>query len=278
VGARQFPNGILTGVFFGRTTVTLDRIWNLVRLPNSLRICSLGVYNDNGSQMFYMSSLASIVGGRFPMLSVTEQADFHGQSNCEFGSRYQIASADSGQDLGSVLQNLRKYLLYVANSELDDQLHGKVGPSDIVQETFTQAIAAYGSFRARHEQDIRSWLRKILLNKIADARRDFLNAAKRNIRREHSLWSGTWESIHPIQDSLDSPSRLAIAEEETIAIRRMIDHLPSDYQLVIRLRNWEKLPFPEIGRRMERSDEAARKLWFRAINRLRDEWFKSSEQ
>ena len=200
------------------------------------------------------------------------------ESDNEFGDRYRAAHGGSEEDLGFLLENTRKYLLYLANRELDDQLRGKVGPSDIVQETFLQAKAAFGSFQCGNEHEVRAWLRKILLNKLADTRRDFQQAAKRNIRRERPLWGVTHEAVRQSQDSHDSPSQLAIAEEETIALRCLIDHLPSDYQQVIRLRNWERLPFREIGRRMERSEDAARKLWFRAIDRLRDEWFKTNEQ
>jgi DNA-directed RNA polymerase specialized sigma24 family protein len=40
---------------------------------------------------------------------------------------------------------------------------------------------------------------------------------------------------------------------------------------VVVLRNWDRLPFEEIAVRMERTAEAARKLWSRAIVRLQQE-------
>jgi hypothetical protein len=40
---------------------------------------------------------------------------------------------------------------------------------------------------------------------------------------------------------------------------------------VIELRNRERLTFAEVGQRMGRSAEAARKLWARAIELLRKE-------
>lgn len=39
---------------------------------------------------------------------------------------------------------------------------------------------------------------------------------------------------------------------------------------MVRLRYWDGLSFPEIGRRLGRSDEAVRKVWYRAVARLQD--------
>ena len=53
-------------------------------------------------------------------------------------------------------------------------------------------------------------------------------------------------------------------------LEQAMAQLPNDYQQVLRLRNWEQLPFDEIGVRMNRSRDAARKLWSRAILQLQE--------
>ena len=184
----------------------------------------------------------------------------------------QAAQAGSNRDLGLLLETTRDYLLYVANHEFDVRLRQKIGPSDLVQETFVQAQAAFVRFQGSRESDVLRWLRRILLNKISDAQRQLHCSKKRNVAREQSLFGTAQASAGQIADSHSSPSKCAIAKEEEVAIRRLIDRLPEEYQQVIRLRNWERLRFNEIGQRMERSDESARKLWFRAIKRLRQEW------
>ena len=68
-----------------------------------------------------------------------------------------------------------------------------------------------------------------------------------------------------------SPRASCIAKEESEALRAALHRLPEDYRTVLRLRNWECLPLAEVGRRMNRSEEAARKLWSRAIVRLQQE-------
>jgi RNA polymerase sigma-70 factor (ECF subfamily) len=47
--------------------------------------------------------------------------------------------------------------------------------------------------------------------------------------------------------------------------------LPDDYRRVIELRYLEEQSFEEIGARMQRSADAARKLWARAVERLQQE-------
>jgi DNA-directed RNA polymerase specialized sigma24 family protein len=50
-----------------------------------------------------------------------------------------------------------------------------------------------------------------------------------------------------------------------------LERLPPDYLQVIQWRQWDELPFTEIARRLERSVDAARMLWWRAIERLQKE-------
>ena len=48
-----------------------------------------------------------------------------------------------------------------------------------------------------------------------------------------------------------------------------IAELPDDYRRVIELRSRENRTFQEIGCELNRSPDAARMLWFRAIESLR---------
>ncbi len=53
-------------------------------------------------------------------------------------------------------------------------------------------------------------------------------------------------------------------------LQQALRQLSPDHEAVIRLRNWERLSFAEIGQRLGRSEEAAKKLWARAITRLKE--------
>ena len=51
-------------------------------------------------------------------------------------------------------------------------------------------------------------------------------------------------------------------------LREAILALPDEYRTVLMLRTWERLPFGEVGKRMDRSPDAARMLWARAVQQL----------
>ncbi len=69
----------------------------------------------------------------------------------------------------------------------------------------------------------------------------------------------------------DSPSTAAALKEQEKQLHRAIETLSEIEREVIKLRNWQRLSFVEIGQRTQRSADAARKLWSRAIVRLQKE-------
>ena len=172
-----------------------------------------------------------------------------------------------------LVQTCRDYLLLVANRNLDRELQGKLGASDLVQETFVRAQRHFDQFRGRSIEEFLTWLRQILLNHLVDETRRYRDAAKRQICRERPLsqnidsnWRGT-----VVSSDEKSPSSVAIEREEFAALAAAMEGLSAEYREVIQLRTWDRLPFAEVGRRMGRSTEAARKLWARAIVRLERE-------
>ena len=68
-----------------------------------------------------------------------------------------------------------------------------------------------------------------------------------------------------------SPSGQAVEHEQDQALQAALERLPEDYRRVITLRYEQQLPFEEIGRLLQRSPDAARKLWARAVERLHEE-------
>ncbi len=55
------------------------------------------------------------------------------------------------------------------------------------------------------------------------------------------------------------------------ALQVTLRKLPNQYQEVIQWRNYDRASFEEIGQRLERSAEATRKLWVRAVEMLQQE-------
>ena len=178
-----------------------------------------------------------------------------------------IAAARDGSSdaLGQLLETCRQYLLLVANQELNPNIQAKVGASDVVQETFMKAQRHFDCFTGGTEAELLAWLRRILLNNLANMTRHYQQTAKRSARTEVTLPAAM---LRGNEMPVDSPSRQAIAREEDGELQRALQELPEHYRQIIVWRNWENRSFTEIGRDLGRTQQAARKLWARAIEQL----------
>jgi RNA polymerase sigma-70 factor (ECF subfamily) len=174
------------------------------------------------------------------------------------------ARAGSSNALGLLLDLCRHYLLKVSNAELGADLHGKAGPSDLVQLTFEQAIRIINRFEGNTEQELLQWLRAILKKKAKELRRHY-RAQKRHVRRE----GGVVPEHCPANTS--TPSKIVSRDEEARTVAAAVARLPEHYRQVIVWREWEDVPLEEIARRLDRSTDAARMLWVRALEVLAKE-------
>jgi RNA polymerase sigma-70 factor (ECF subfamily) len=174
---------------------------------------------------------------------------------------------------GEILELCRRYLLLVANRELEDRLRAKGGASDLVQETLLEAHRDFAKFEGTTRAEVLAWLRRILLNNLSNFRRRYAQAENRCVAREVSLdGTGPFAQLkHTLARDTTSPESRAAALEASAALDRGLELLADDYREVILLRHAQGLSFGEIGQLMDRTDEAARKLYVRAIERLRQE-------
>jgi RNA polymerase sigma-70 factor (ECF subfamily) len=175
--------------------------------------------------------------------------------------------------MGHALDACRGYLLSIASQELDPDLQAKGGASDLVQETLLHAVRGFGGFRGDTEAELLAWLRRMLLNNLADFTRLYRAADKRQVSREVGLAMGDssdrWKA--ELSADISSPSGQAVRHEQTEAVDKAMERLPEDYRRVLLLRYQDERSFDEIGRLMGRTGNAARKLWLRAVERLQHE-------
>jgi RNA polymerase sigma-70 factor (ECF subfamily) len=184
------------------------------------------------------------------------------------------ARAGSREALGRALEDCRRYLLAIAERQLEPELRAKGGASDLVQETFLEAQRDFAQFRGASSDELRAWLRQVLNHNLGAFTRRFRTTSKRAVAREVGLLvgghSGGLEG-EPAGLTL-TPSGVAIEHEQAMALRRALERLPDEYRQVVILRFEEGRSFEEIGRVTGRTPDAARKVWSRAMVRLRQEW------
>jgi RNA polymerase sigma-70 factor (ECF subfamily) len=181
------------------------------------------------------------------------------------------ARAGSAEALGEALEACRGYLLQIAGHELGPDLQAKAGASDLVQQTFLEAQRDFGGFHGDTEAELLAWLRRLLLNNLANFARDYRETAKRQVRREVELPDSNASQFGaaPPAGTALSPSKQAMAHERTQTVLQALEKLPPDYRQVVLLRYRDEHSFAEIGRIMGRTANAARKLWLRAVELLK---------
>lgn len=189
------------------------------------------------------------------------------QSPSTFDMLLQEAQAGDGAALGELLEGCRAYLHLLASRQLGVDLRPKLGASDLVQKTYLDVQQSFERFHGSTGAEFHAWIERILLNNLADCARQFRATEKRQVDREVPLAARPAEFV--ADDT--TPSQQAIHREEEEKLQVALERLPEDYRRVVLLRNQEKRPFEEIGRLMDRSTDAAKKLWARAILTLEKE-------
>jgi RNA polymerase sigma-70 factor, ECF subfamily len=196
----------------------------------------------------------------------TEQNPF----SLTFVTMLAAARGGSAQALGVLLQSFQPYLLSIARLGLPGNLRGKYDAADLVQETLLEAHRGFAGFNGTDADDLRVWLGGILEHNLKDCVRRYRDSSKRSIGRERSL-RAAHEADDPADVEVDpypTPCTQSIAREDVAALEEALLRLPADEQSAVLLHNFDCFSFEEIGRRLGRSPEAARKLWARAILRL----------
>ena len=125
-----------------------------------------------------------------------------------------------------LLEQCRPYLLAIAQAELPTDLQGKVGASDLVQDTLARGIERRGTFQGSRPEEFARWLRTILLNQLANVRAAY-HADMRAVDREQAVDSGM---VDPLTDS---PSVEVQQRESEARLESALSKLPSDYRRVV---------------------------------------------
>ncbi len=197
------------------------------------------------------------------------------ESNSSFDPQILMALARQGDAiaLGNLLEVYRRYVQIMASIHLDRSIQHRVSPSDVVQETFVQAVLNFMLFRGNTEAEFIQWIRRIAASRMAMASRQY-HSQRQDVRLEEKLseamdvWTGRAAKWVGVQGS--SPSQKVSNREQAVILANALADLPPDYREVILLRHFQDLPFSAIAAQMERSVDSVKNIWVRAIRRLRE--------
>jgi RNA polymerase sigma-70 factor (ECF subfamily) len=169
--------------------------------------------------------------------------------------------------LGKLLDFYRPALVEVAGYSLPGNLRGKLSKSDIVQQTFLEAQQQLSSFHGDTPAMFGGWLRTAMVNNVRDQMRHY-HATARSVGHEISLDTDSRRVWQLTSDS-SGPFEKAVHHEEHGQLEVAVESLAPEYRQAIILRHRENLTFADIGKRLNISENAARKLWLRALGQLR---------
>jgi RNA polymerase sigma-70 factor (ECF subfamily) len=178
------------------------------------------------------------------------------------------ARAGDGEALRLLLNRHEPSLRDRVRRELPASLRRKVGASDVIQEAYLGVHRNLANFEPRGEGSFERWLARIVDNKVRDTLRHYLARGKRGRQREVSRPHRADTRQFPARQP--TPSAIAMAAELEARVRESFERLSPDHQDALRLLRDEGLSMEQAGERLGRSGEAMRKLYARAVTRLRE--------
>jgi RNA polymerase sigma-70 factor, ECF subfamily len=173
----------------------------------------------------------------------------------------------------AALERFREYLALLARLHLPPRLRGKMGASDIVQQTLLKATQNLGQFQGHTEGEWAAWLRRILNNTLIDAVRHF-KAPKHDVRLERSLEASIADSSARLDalfgGSTTSPSQHVLREEQLLRLAAALAELPEDQRLALEMHYLQGCTVAEVATHMSRTERSVAGLVRRGLHKLRE--------
>jgi RNA polymerase sigma-70 factor (ECF subfamily) len=150
---------------------------------------------------------------------------------------------------------------------LGPMLRMKAESEDFVQDAMVDVLRNGPRFLISSHEHFRALMARIVENVLRDQYERF-NAGRRRVDREQPM---PQESILPLDAgarSVTRPSQAVQRDEAKDWVRLAMELLEAGDRRVIKLRQWERRSFAEIGEQLEISEDTARKRFDRAVQKL----------
>jgi RNA polymerase sigma-70 factor (ECF subfamily) len=187
----------------------------------------------------------------------------------------QRAGAGDSAARDELLVRYRGRLRQMVAFRLDRRLAARMDPSDVVQETLTQAAAKLAEYLRRRPLPFYAWLRELAWERIIQLHRAHIGAQRRSITREEtrSLPLGDESALELAQRLLargGSPISQVLRNEMQSRVRQVLARLGSRDCEVLALRHLEQLSVREMAAVLGISEGAVKVRHLRALRRFRD--------
>jgi RNA polymerase sigma-70 factor, ECF subfamily len=174
----------------------------------------------------------------------------------------EAALTGSGVALERVYERAAPRLLAYIRLRMGRDLRARLESRDILQATLLRSFQRLQDFRGSDTRSLGAWLARIAEREVAD-RADFHHRQRRDAGREGPLDERT-DVPAPVRSALTQ----AILDEQARHLESAMESLSAAHREIILLRKYEELSFPEIARRLGKSEDACRMLLARAMTAL----------
>jgi RNA polymerase sigma-70 factor (ECF subfamily) len=160
---------------------------------------------------------------------------------------------------------------------LDPRVHGRVDPSDVIQDAYVEACQRIDEFRRQGDVPFFVWLRFLTVQKLGQIHRRELGTQARDASRDVSVERGAAPEASSavlaaqLAGELTGPSEAALRTERHLRMHEALDRIRGDDREVLALRHFEQLSNSEIAHVLGVSESAACRRYVRALARLKTE-------
>jgi RNA polymerase sigma-70 factor (ECF subfamily) len=177
--------------------------------------------------------------------------------------------------LGELLQRHNARLRRMVALRLDPRLQGRIGPSDVIQETYLEVSARLAEYLRAPTMPFFLWLRFLAGQKLVTLHRKHLGTRMRDAGREVSLYRGRLPETSSAALAAQllghdaRPSEAAARAELKIRLQEALNGMDPLDREVLALRHFEQLSWAETAQTMGITEGAASKRYVRALKRLK---------
>jgi len=157
----------------------------------------------------------------------------------------------------ALLERLRPRIVLWASARLGAKLRLECDPEDVAQDVLLAIHKRLPDFQGQDRRAFLGWMFTVMENRIRDLA-DRVGAEKR-------------QPLEVPRRDRTSPSQAAARAEMARRLAEAVARLDEPHRQVIRMRRFEEMEVPEIAKALERSENAVRILYCRAIAALREE-------
>ena len=172
------------------------------------------------------------------------------------------ARAGSSAALDELYTRCAGKLLPLIRLRMGPSLRAELESRDVLQAVLLKSFQRISQFEGSETGSLMAWMARIAENEIRD-RADYQGRQRRDAARRVPLEEAA-ELPGPVRSALT----LAILNEEGQRVERALESLTASQRDIILLRQFEELTFPEIAARLDKTDDACRMMFARAMAAL----------